>query len=238
MQAPDQHLADRRRLLVRRRLEVRTDRVPGELDTAKNGLVRVYDGLTNATYFFIRGDERRPDTNRVMRPGVPGSLCWDAEGIKVQPVALPRFASHPDDRPFVIHEQIDVRETAAREARAALEKAKNDGAASGKLKELEMARAVADTRLDALKSLLEVEKLEQNSPQWHAAAAEALALQRKAGVLEAKLALERALNDVRDAEREYHSANASGADKEAVAKAEAEKMKKELEEAGGKVSLK
>jgi hypothetical protein len=49
--------------------QVRTDRVPGELDLLKNGLVRVYDTDTNArTYLFLRGDERKPDTNRILSP--------------------------------------------------------------------------------------------------------------------------------------------------------------------------
>src|SRR3954463_6519578 len=42
--------------------QVRTDRMPGQLDTSKDGLVRAYDTSTNApTFFFVRGDERRPD---------------------------------------------------------------------------------------------------------------------------------------------------------------------------------
>ena len=38
---------------------VRTDRIPGEADTKKDGLARAYDkDLTAATYFFLRGDDR------------------------------------------------------------------------------------------------------------------------------------------------------------------------------------
>ncbi|HVK59204.1 MAG TPA: DUF1549 domain-containing protein, partial [Candidatus Kapabacteria bacterium] len=71
--------------------QVRIDRVPEELDREKNGLVRVYDTDTNAiTYFLLRGDERRPDTNRVMDPGVVHSLGGQFEAASVE---LPRAAS-------------------------------------------------------------------------------------------------------------------------------------------------
>ena len=58
--------------------QVRTDRVPGELDREKDGLPRTYDvDKETPTYFFIRGDERRPDKDRVMQPAVPRALCGD-----------------------------------------------------------------------------------------------------------------------------------------------------------------
>ena len=41
--------------------EVRTDRVPGQPDTEKDGLVRVFDADADATtYLFVRGDENSP----------------------------------------------------------------------------------------------------------------------------------------------------------------------------------
>ena len=45
--------------------EVRVDRVPGEVDTDKDGLSRIYDAeLQRPTYLFIRGDIQMPDTDR------------------------------------------------------------------------------------------------------------------------------------------------------------------------------
>src|SRR5688572_4188902 len=74
--------------------QVRTDRLPGELDILKDGLVRVYDTATNArTFFFVRGDERKPDTNRVLEPGVPKVLRGE---LAIQPVKLPSSTAHPD----------------------------------------------------------------------------------------------------------------------------------------------
>src|SRR5258708_21488587 len=46
--------------------QVRTDRVPGVVDTDKtgDGLVRIYDAtLAPKTYILARGDERKPITN-------------------------------------------------------------------------------------------------------------------------------------------------------------------------------
>src|SRR5688572_25213801 len=82
--------------------QVRTDQVPGEVDTAKAGLVRVYDTQTNrTTWFFERGDERRPDTNRVIRPAVPKALNGGGE-LPIAEVDLPREAAFPGKRGFVI----------------------------------------------------------------------------------------------------------------------------------------
>ncbi|MBM3996139.1 MAG: DUF1553 domain-containing protein [Planctomycetes bacterium] len=54
---------------------VRTDKYPGEPDVKKNGLVRAYDkDLAAPTLFFIRGDDRTPDKNKKIVPGVPEAL--------------------------------------------------------------------------------------------------------------------------------------------------------------------
>ena len=59
---------------------VRIDRVPGQLDTAKDGLPRVYDkDLAAPTYLFIRGDERTPDKEQPLdarRAGGAWAASW------------------------------------------------------------------------------------------------------------------------------------------------------------------
>ena len=51
---------------------VRTDHMPGDTNLMNAGLVRTFDTDTNPpTFFFNRGDERKPDTNRLMHPDVP-----------------------------------------------------------------------------------------------------------------------------------------------------------------------
>src|SRR5437899_8727113 len=94
--------------------QVRTDRLPGQLDTAKDGLVRVFDTATNnLTYLFIRGDERRPDTNQIMQPGVPVALAAFPSKLEPKPISLPRFAAHPDKRKFVIRDALNAAQAEA-----------------------------------------------------------------------------------------------------------------------------
>ena len=190
---------------------VRTDRVPGELDTGRDGLVRAFDTDTNpATYFFVRGDERRPDTNRVMRPGVPAALAGFDSGVtepggalRVTPVNLTWEVAHPDRRGFV---QQDLLAAAGREeagAEAALVAATGRLAASvltnahGNLlpasNEVVQAQARLETArasLQATRAVLQVETLEKegrgNSEEWKEAARGALAAQRRQGLAEAR----------------------------------------------------
>ncbi|MBI2949952.1 MAG: DUF1553 domain-containing protein [Verrucomicrobia bacterium] len=239
--------------------QVRTDRVPGEYDTGKNGLVRVFDVGTNApTYFFLRGDERRPDTNRVMQPGVLQILGGK---LQLQRVNLPRFAALPDKRDFVVSDAIASSERALSATRAALEKLRNDKAAKpDKLKEQELNASIAEAKHDALIASIRAEKLEdqnkKDSEAWKSAAVEAAGMQLKLAVLEAKLKLHSAQVAQADAQTKANDAakavesvaNATDessekaetekviADKLAARKKEAEKAAKNLEAAQKKTS--
>jgi hypothetical protein len=172
--------------------QVRTDRIPGQLDTAKDGLVRVFDTETNApTYLFIRGDERRPDTNRVMLPAVPAALGGT---LHLEPVNLPRAATFPDKREFVIQDTIARSAKTMAEARDGLVKLQQDSAVQpDKLKEQELNAAVAEAKHACLLATLKAEQLEDESKkataEWTAAATEAAGDQRQEAVLEAKLKL-------------------------------------------------
>lgn len=58
--------------------DVRIDRVPGQPDPNKDGVARVFDAKPETpTYLFLRGDERTPDTSRVMAPAVPEIIGQD-----------------------------------------------------------------------------------------------------------------------------------------------------------------
>lgn len=170
--------------------QVRTDRVPGQVDTAKDGLVRVYDVGTNSpTYFFIRGDERRPDTNRVMTPGVLQILGGKMDS---KPVRLPQYAAFPDKRPFVIKDVIAAGERNVIEAKVALEKLKSDSSSkSEKAREAELNFEIAEARQASLIATLQAESMESNrqkeSDEWKQAATGAAGAQRKLAILEAKL---------------------------------------------------
>jgi hypothetical protein len=198
--------------------QVRTDRMPGELDVLKNGLVRVYDTATNTrTFFFNRGDERKPDTNRVMSPGLPQAL---RAKLDIAPVNLPRLVAHPDHRDFVIRDTIAASEKKIADARDELEKAKTNGAPA-KIEEQELKLELAEASHTALMAVLKTEKLEKDSEEWKEAARETSWAQRKASVLDARLK-----------SLEAKTAQAKAQDKvDKAEKDESEKTKKESEKA-------
>ncbi|MFO0809179.1 MAG: DUF1549 and DUF1553 domain-containing protein [Gemmataceae bacterium] len=99
--------------------QVRTDRVPGQPDPTKLGLVRTYDVASpSPTYLFTRGDDKQPDQSQPCPPAVPAALRGPALGVA--PVPLPPDASHPDRRAFVIDDAIASRRNAVDGSRAAL----------------------------------------------------------------------------------------------------------------------
>jgi hypothetical protein len=70
--------------------EVRTDRVPGEPDTKKDGIVRAFDADgAKKTFLFLRGDEKSPLETEPLAPGVPAALCALGPEVAISPVNLP-----------------------------------------------------------------------------------------------------------------------------------------------------
>jgi hypothetical protein len=101
---------------------VRTDRLPGRPDTAKDGLVRAYDATLDAkTVLFHRGDDRYPDKT-ALAPAVPEALGGRLRAI--EPVKLPLYASSPDKRDFVIAETLAAALAEVRKAEAARDAAR------------------------------------------------------------------------------------------------------------------
>jgi hypothetical protein len=108
--------------------QLRTDLVPGELDVAKDGIPRAFDcNLDTKTFLHVRGDERNPDRNRGIAPGLPQFLAPD--GLKIEPVKLPLLAHRPGARPEIIaayRKQAEVKLAAARERAEKLDAAFGD----------------------------------------------------------------------------------------------------------------
>ncbi|WP_435005651.1 DUF1553 domain-containing protein [Tundrisphaera lichenicola] len=101
--------------------DVRTDRLPGEPDIKKDGLVHAYDARTDApTYLFERGDEKNPDKDHPLPPGLPAFLGGD---IPIEPVHLPITVTYPGLQPFAQAEVLAQAESGVATARAALDKA-------------------------------------------------------------------------------------------------------------------
>lgn len=96
-------------------LQIRIDRVPGQSDTTKDGLPRVYDAEMQAkTFLLIRGNEAMPDKDRLCPPNVPAS--FRGTKLAIQPMTLPRDAFDVERRLHVLQET--VTEAKARLARA------------------------------------------------------------------------------------------------------------------------
>ncbi len=174
---------------------VRTDRVAGEFDTKKNGLVRAFDAdLKAATYFLPRGDDRHPDKSKVFEPALP--VLWGGT-LRIAPVHLPRFAAYPNKRDFVFRDQIAASETEVSKERAAMKKLKADAKATPeKIKAQEIKISIAEAQHASLVASIKAEQLEDEgkteSEEWKLTATDAATAQRQLAALDAKLKLHQA----------------------------------------------
>ncbi len=117
--------------------DIRTDRLDARTPTVKDnrkaevltdGLSRIYDKhLSTNTFLFRRGDDRQPDTSRVMEPRTPIALRGDS--LVIEPVQLPAEAHYPALRPELLagalsqaKEQVDAAIRAKRKTETDLAK--------------------------------------------------------------------------------------------------------------------
>ena len=140
--------------------QVRLDHVPGQVDTTVDGLARAFDAdATVPTFFFPRGDERNPDKNHPIAPGVPACLGGT---LNIAPVDLPPAAVKPQRREFV---RRDLEAAALAASRAAKEDA-----------------PLAIAKFHALRAVFAAERLEEagqkETPAGQEAARQAVAAQR------------------------------------------------------------
>ena len=109
---------------------IRTERVPNQPDVLKDGLPRVCDMKPDApTYVLERGDEKRPDKNKAVKPGVPEVLGLEME---IDPVDLPVTAYYPALQEFVLQEDLSQAANRIIKAEAALTKSQAAIAAAKK----------------------------------------------------------------------------------------------------------
>ena len=101
----------------------RLDELPGETDLEKNGLPRAYDlHLDRSTYIHLKGDEKTPDTNHVIRAAIPAVLAF--KQLDIKPVQLPAPAHNPALQPWVLTNHLRAAEEQLTTARQAVEAAK------------------------------------------------------------------------------------------------------------------
>jgi hypothetical protein len=188
--------------------QVRIDRIPGQPDTKKDGLPRVYDAdLATPTYLLIRGDDRTPDKT-ALAPGVPVALGGK---YAVSELKLPRDASAPDKRDFITREEVAASHAAMDSARrflrlgpiissvAWLTPTSQPGplpqviyfsAAASVFAQFVLNAQLAAAQHEALLAVLSVERIEDSgkkeTPGWKEAAVEAVRAQREAAHLLAR----------------------------------------------------
>jgi hypothetical protein len=146
------------------------------------------------TYLFVRGDERRPETNTIIPPAIPAVFGGP---LKILPVRLPRLAAYPDRREFVEHDSVEAAEKAIPAARSALEKLKADkNPDAKKVTAAELKLSLVEARHLMLTTTLRAEHLDdsgkRDSEEWKSAAGESVVAQRKLAVLDAQQKLEEA----------------------------------------------
>ena len=172
--------------------QVRTDKVPGQTNTVLDGLARAFDVGTNPpTWFFHRGDERHPDTNHVIAPGVPAAF---GGSLKIAEVNLPRSASAPDQRDFVIRDTIAASEKALADARASLQKIQTNSTSKPEQRvEHDLVVRAAEAQHSALLAVIRAEQAEfsagKEAEAWKLAATEAKQTQRELALAEVRLKL-------------------------------------------------
>ncbi len=225
---------------------VRTDRLPGELDVAKNGLPRAFDAdLQAKTFLFVRGDDSQP-TKEPLAPGVPQAL--GGKPFQVAPVSLPWYAHAPEQRPFVIegltrleHGAVARARKASDASRRASSRALSAAVGASSLPSLALwmlaVRAAetdrestyelgaAESKAAALRATLHVEAIERQgkkrTAEWEQAAELAVAAQRRAAVWAA-------MAKGRTAERTRQQARSQGGAKLAAAEKAVTDSKREF----------
>jgi hypothetical protein len=121
--------------------EIRLDRVPGQSDTAKDGLARVFDANAAAqTFLFVRGNDKDPVKDKPLAPAAP--KVFEQVSFNVQPVNLPASVWYPGLLPSVQAESVAAAKAEIEKAKAALTKAQQDLAAA-KQKHAEFAAKAA-----------------------------------------------------------------------------------------------
>src|SRR5258708_5690706 len=103
--------------------DVAIDRLAGQPDLLKDGLVRVYDGRPeDPTYLYVRGNEKQPDKEHPIQPGLPEVLSGQLE---IQPVNLPSEAWYPGLRKDFEAEDVAAARKALSQAIDVLNKARD-----------------------------------------------------------------------------------------------------------------
>lgn len=113
--------------------DIRTDRVPGESNTDKSGLVRVFDAKPDEkTFLFVRGNEKDPRKDEPLSPTVP--QVFASVPCSIETVQLPPASAYPGLAEFVRSETLAAARRDLETAKSTLAEAEKkfaDAVASG-----------------------------------------------------------------------------------------------------------
>ncbi len=138
---------------------VRIDALAPELDTKKDGLARAYDAdLATPTYLFLRGDDRQPDKEHPLEPGVPAA--WGG-AFAASPVTLPSTAHYPGLRAEIRGSLIAAQEAAIAAHAAALS---SHAAASPGALQNELTLRLREAELTSLRARIKADDAKYSQP--------------------------------------------------------------------------
>jgi len=179
--------------------DVSIDRLPGQTDLVKDGLVRVFDGKPKEpTFLYIRGNEKQPDKEHPVEPALPDVL---ATKFEVEPVSLPLAAWHPGLRKDFQEEDLVAARKAVEQAEVALKKARDVVEKAEKAEDESKPAAVAiaeakqhaaQAELESLTARYEAEFAKHTVPRaanFEELAANAAKIERQAALCKAELAV-------------------------------------------------
>ena len=163
--------------------QVRTDRVPGQLDTDKDGLARIFEEDPKAkTFLLIRGDVQNPDRENPLEPGLPA--VFGKATVRSEAVTLPVGSYYPDSRAFVHTDLVAKAKADIEAAEKELREAKDESSARVAAKSLAAAKAY----LPALEARIAADRARYAAtpdPKADELIAAARKAERAAGVLKA-----------------------------------------------------
>jgi hypothetical protein len=139
--------------------QVRIDPLAPELDTKKDGLARAYDADAGApTYLYIRGDDRQPDTEHPLSPGVP--TAWGSS-LSLAESSLPPAAYYPGLRAEIRQSLIEQQESLISTHAAALTTLSPD---SPEAAQNELRLRAAEAELTSLRARIQADDAKYRLP--------------------------------------------------------------------------
>ena len=208
--------------------EVRTERVPGERNLLKDGLVRAFDAKPDApTHLYVGGNEKLPDKDHPLSPAVPSVIELP---FQLQTIELPAIAVFPSLRAFVEKDDIAAARAAVEKARQQLDQA--DETQTGIARKNFEAKQATRTALQARWAADKAKHSQAEEVRITELAKTAATAERNAAVLQAEVIVDEKRSVLEAAENEPKSKEPKAVDAKIVAaKKELAAAEKKLKDA-------